>query len=682
MRRPPVIAVLLVVGLALIAGLRQARAGRSPVRCSCGPTVAEWYTSPVRSMIKRAWRTTRCDCRGTVSRAKRPRPGPWRRRAAKVTVVSGLLTGLMLVPALAYGSPFDCKDAPEPDRPGSGLVGSLDPSPLGVGEPNSVYAEVGYAGQVWHTYDLGCAGSVSDPSVTTDTWLGNQTFNLAKFAVGGVNWAHYLLARGGDVLTPLDNVLSAGTKAMYDGVFSTFIGPALLLLAVLMLALAFRGDLARQAQRGAFAVLALMIGSAAYLAPVNWAKAADGLLLDGVTQMQQGFLNALGQGDVDTLPTLLTDNVVYNNWLRGEFGSPTDPTAQQLGRPLLSAQAFSKTDMAEGKTQQADVDAKKQAFADVAGKMGDRYTYFQGKTGSRIGVGVLAVIQAVCIALFQLLSKVLVLVAMLLLRLIVMCLPAIAVLGVLRPDVLPTVAKVAGSALVNTLVVGALAGLHALLVISLFKPGSGIDLWLAMLVTGVTTVVLWAVARPFRRLVSMVALTREQFGGMVPGVSSGPVSRMWGRLRGADGVSASDERQQRWWDDRRADVSRPPDRPTNRPETSYAHATVVPEQRYAGGWRPSDRTGAAGTQAVGPGGRRALGPAGEGSGAVGGGHRPRGGEPSEVDDRVIYRRPDARPDEWRRREPVAPELVDGVPVYRIYRPRPTQPSFPYGGPRD
>jgi len=27
--------------------------------------------------------------------------------------------------------------------------------------------------------------------------------------------------------------------------------------------------------------------------------------------------------------------------------------------------------MAEGKTQQADVDAKKQAFADVAGKMGD-----------------------------------------------------------------------------------------------------------------------------------------------------------------------------------------------------------------------------------------------------------------------------------------------------------------------
>jgi hypothetical protein len=393
--------------------------------------------------------------------------------------------------------------------------------------------------------------------------------------------------------------------------------------------------------------------------------------------MQQGFLNALGQGDVDTLPTVLTDQVVYNNWLRGEFGSPTDPKAVELGRPLLAAQAFSKTEMAEGKTQQADVDAKKQAFADVAGKMGDRYPYLQGKSGSRIGVGVLAVIQAVCIALFQLLSKVLVLVAMLMLRLIVMCLPAIAVLGVLRPDILPTVAKVAGSALVNTLVVGALAGLHALLVISLFKPDSGIDLWLALLITGVTTVVLWAVARPFRRLVSMVALTREQFGGVVPGAGTGPMSRMWQRMRGSE----ADDRQQRWWEDRRADASRPPERGAYRPETVQATATVVPEQRYAGGWRPSERGGqldGPGASVIGSGGsRRALGGGGAGLG-VSGGYRPGGAEPGEIDDRVIYRRPDALPDRPRR-QPVHPELVDGVPVYRIYRPRPVQPIYPTGG---
>jgi hypothetical protein len=662
-----VIAVLLVVALALVMGLCPGAGRRRR------GVLARLLVAAVRPGARKS---------APAPRAARPGPhggGRLGGRAARVAVVAGLLAGSMLIGVPAYASPFDCKDAPEPDRPGSGLVGSLDPSPLGVGAPNSVYAEVGYAGLVWHTYDLGCAGAVSDPSVNTDTWLGNQTFNLAKFAVGGVNWAHYLLARGGDVLTPLDQVLTQATKAMYDGVFSTFIGPALLLLALILLALAFRGDLAKQAQRAGFAALALMIGSAAYLAPVNWARVADGLLLDGVTQMQQGFLNALGQGDVDTLPTVLTDQVVYNNWLRGEFGSPTDPKAVELGRALLDAQAFSKTELAEGKTQQADVDAKKQAFADVAGKMGDRYPYLQGKSGSRIGVGVLAVIQAVCIALFQLLSKVLVLVAMLMLRLIVMCLPAIAVLGVLRPDVLPTVAKVAGSALVNTLVVGALAGLHALLVISMFKPGSGIDLWLALLITGVTTVVLWAVARPFRRLVSMVSLTREQFGGVVPGAGTGPMSRMWQRLRGSE----ADDRQQRWWEERRADASRPPERGAYRPETVQATASVVPEQRYAGGWRPSERGGqldGPGAPAIGSvGSRRALGGGGGGLG-VSGGFRPGGAEPGEVDERVIYRRPDALPDRPRR-QPVQPELVDGVPVYRIYRPRPVQPIYPSGGGR-
>lgn len=621
-------------------------------------------------------------------RGRRGRRRAGRCRAAAVLAVLGLVTGLTLIGGTAYAAPFDCKQAPEPDRPGTGLVGSLDPAPLGLGAPDSVYAEVGYAGLVWHTYDLGCGGSVSDPSVSTDTWLGNQTFNLAKFAVGGVNWAHYLLARGGDVLTPLDSVISQATKAMYEGVFSTFIGPAMLLLAVIMLALAFRGDLARQAQRAGFAALALLVGSAAYLAPVNWAKVADGLLLDGVTQMQQGFVGALGQGDVNTLPTVLHDNVVYANWQRGEFGSPTDAKAVELSRDLLRAQSFTKVELAEGKTTQADVDAKKQAFGEVAAKMGDRYPNFQGKTGSRVGVGVLAVIQAVCIALFQLLSKVLVLVAMLLLRLIVMCLPAIAVLAVLKPDVLPTVLKVAGSALVNTLVVGALAGLHALLVISLFKPDARVDLWLALLVTGVTTVVLWAVARPFRRLVAMVSLTREQFGGVVPGAGDGPMSRVWQRVRGTGSNAAADDRQQRWWDERRVGAPGPGGDGfgdgAERPETVSARARAsvlnngVPEQGFAGGWRPPRRPGVAGGvgegHQLGSAQRRALTGGQPPLGAMGtvypfgsaGGYQ-RGNEPAEHDERVIYRRPDAVP-ERTRQQPVQAELVEGVPVYRIYRP--------------
>ena len=144
---------------------------------------------------------------------------PRRRRLVPVLVVAALVGGSALLGQPAYAQPLSCKESPEPDRPGTGLVGSLDPPTYGVGEPGSVYDEVGYAGLVWHNYDLGCAGTaVFNPATTTDTWLGNQTLNVAKFVVGGVNWSHYLIADGGKLLSPLDELITNGTRAMYDAV--------------------------------------------------------------------------------------------------------------------------------------------------------------------------------------------------------------------------------------------------------------------------------------------------------------------------------------------------------------------------------------------------------------------------------------------------------------------------------
>jgi len=54
--------------------------------------------------------------------------------------------------------------------------------------------------------------------------------------------------------------------------------------------------------------------------------------------------------------------------------------------------------------------------------------------------------------------------------------------------------------------------------------------------------------------------------------------------------------------------------------------------------------------------------------------RKRWADPGEIDDRVIYRRPDAVPLRPGGVRPVMPELVDGVPVYRIYRPR-ARPAY-------
>ena len=620
--------VLLIVGAAVLLGLRKARKARR--------------------------------ARGELA--------PPRRRRSALLVVTALVGGMILIGSPAMAQPLDCKQAPEPDRPGTGLVGSLDPPRAGHGEMGSVYREVGYAGLVWHNYDLGCAASgVLNPSVTTDTWLGNQLFNVAKLTVGGVNWSHYLIADGGELFAPLDNVITSATKAMYQTVFTTWVGLGLLGFAIIILLLAMRGDMARQAQRTGIAIFALFLASAAYLAPVDWSKAADNLLLDGVTQMQQGFLSQVGLGDRDTLPTVLVDQVGYRNWLRGTFGSPDVPQAQQLGRDLLRAQTFTIDEVDQRQDNRQLADKKKADYAALADKMGDRYSYFTGASGSRIGAGALAAIEAVCIALFQLLSKVLVLVALLIIRLMVITAPAIAVVALLKPEVIPALLRVGGAAVVNTLVVGALAGLHALLVVSLFRPGSGIDLWLALLVTGVVTVVMWAIARPFRRLVSMVSLTREQFGGIVPGAGDGPASRVWQRMRGT--TPGADDRQSRWWSERSGGLHSPLDRDAVRPEAETVAGPAGPGARS---WRRRPAPGG-GDAARRPGAitdprRGALPAAGSGNTASAGGF-PGRTDPGEVDDRSIYRRPDAVPRRAGQPVPVAPELVDGVQVYKIYRPR-------------
>ncbi|SFS92383.1 hypothetical protein [Saccharopolyspora flava] len=446
------------------------------------------------------------------------------RRRKAYLLVAGLLAVQSLMAVPAWGQSLDCKEAPNPERPGSGMVGALDPAPMGAGNPGSAYDEVGYAGLIWHTYDLGCGPQgVTNPDALVDTWVGNELFNLAKNLVGATNGLHYALLNG-DLMDPLDDVIATGTVALYDSVFAPWFGLVALVLAVVLFRYIWQGDLASIGKRGMWALAGLWFASATYLTPLVYTHALDEIVITGTSAVQAGFLHEVGVDEANALPTLLHDQVVYRNWLRGEFGSPDTPQAQQLGRELLRAQAWTKQEVNAG-ADAGSPEPKKQAFEDVAGKIGSSYGYFQGIDGSRVGAGVLASVQSLAYASFQLLAKATILLAQVLLRVLILAGPLIGLVALVYHQILRLIGRVAGAAVLNVVLVSAMAGLHTLILTWIFDPTRGFSALTQILLAALITIVFLLIAKPVRRLTQMVELSVGTVGRAVPRSPGGIFAR-------------------------------------------------------------------------------------------------------------------------------------------------------------
>lgn len=465
-------------------------------------------------------------------RQKDERCGAQPRRRGAMLVVAGLVGLQALFGAPALGQSFDCKEEPNPERPGAGMVGAIDPAPIGVGESGSAYDEYGYAGMVWHTYDLGCGPQgVTNPNALVDTWLGNELFNIGKNMVGATNGLHYALLSG-NLLAPLDDVITTGTVALYDSVFTPWFGVVALLLAVMLFRYIWQGDLATIGKRSMWALAGLWFASATYLTPLVYTHALDEVVITGTSAVQAGFLREVGVDERDALPTILHNEVVYRNWARGEFGSPDSPQAKQLGPELLAAQAWNKQEVRTG-ADAGSPEPKKQAFQDVAGKMGSSYGYFQGIDGSRVGSGLLAMLQGFAYASFQLLAKAAILLAQVLLRVLILAGPVIGLVALLYHQMLRAIGRIAGAALLNVVLIASMAGIHTLLLTWIFNPTRGFSVLTQMLLATLVTVVFLMVGKPVRRMGQMVELSVGSVGSAMPRVPPSVFSRSRGR-RGND----------------------------------------------------------------------------------------------------------------------------------------------------
>jgi hypothetical protein len=606
------------------------------------------------------------------------------RRVGALLTLLGLMLAIALVgSSTALGSTAlaqvpgvdDCKQAPNPERPGSGMVGAIDPTPLQAGTPNSVYAEVGYAGLVWHTYDLGCGPSgLRNPNAVIDTWTGNLLFDIGKVIVGATNGLHYALGDGG-LLAPLNDLIVSGTVALYDSVYAPWFGLIAVLLAIVLFRSIWRGDLATVSKRAAWALAGIWLAAATYLTPLLYTQVLDGVLVDGSNQVRTGFLHEVGIAQRDALPTLLHEQIIYRNWLRGEFGSPDGPQAAQLGRDLVRAQAYTKREIAAGADDPKSgvADRKKQEYKSIADRTGSAYGYFQGIDGNRIGVGFLAALQAVMFGLFQLLAQAALLLAQVMLRVVILLGPIIGLIAILHHDLLRGVGRAVGAAVLNIVVLSALAALHTLVMVWVFDPARNISVLAQMLLAGMITLVMLLVARPVRRMWQMTELAVGAVGGALPAAPPGVLARLRRHRPGVD-ASASE----RFWEEARGAEAEGGTTAASamsggviRPEAGVSVALPVERgDRLAGVsarvplFGPGDSSGQEHGRGVlgGPGtgvshpDRLAALPAGFSLAS-----RPRSGEePVYVPSAVSDSRPTPRPAEL--------EEVAGRPVWVVYRP--------------
>ena len=223
------------------------------------------------------------------------------------------------------------------------------------------------------------------------------------------------------------------------------------------------------------------------------------------------------------LPTELHTRVVYENWLRGEFGTPDDPKARAV-RPAAARtrRRGPATTWSPATTRTTRPRPRRRAEYDkIYNDLGAAQGYFAGTEGSRTGAGFLGFFQSIVYSLFQFLAKLAVLLAQLLLRIFTLAAPVIGLVALVHHDILRKVGRAVGAVVLNVLILAMLAGIHFKFLQLIFGPDVQLSMLTQMLLAGIVTLVFLLVGRPMKRMWQMVELSVGAVGASVPSGGGG-----------------------------------------------------------------------------------------------------------------------------------------------------------------
>ena len=551
--------------------------------------------------------------RGRTAERRRGRNGRIRRHAARALVVLAVLVGGMAVAAPAWAitfpNPFgSCKSQPVPEVPGTGMAGFIEPKPsplppaapaFGAHPASTEFAQYGYAGLHWAMYDMGCvANPVTWWGPMVDSAIGNWLLGGAKTIVAVDNTLHSWASDPAWMAT-LAPLVGGANSALYKALFVVWVGAALMTVGISVGLRAHRSDMAGTVTLATWALFVLTLVSGIVAAP-GWAgQQASALMGSTLNALDAGFAGPGAPANAGQAHASLTVSaVLYPTWLRGEFGDPTSPAAQQYGAALFQAQALTWSQAAAPPQQLPAITKAQQAkWAGAATAVQKNYPQvypdIQGSGSSRIGAGIVGLLTAMAVCAYDLIASLVIILALLGVDAGVIMLPALAVVGLhhrMRHLITRAGSRVFGM-LLNAVLWAAGAGVDNLVARYLLTHPV-VTPALALLILIVLPFALWMMTRVLRgrpaipRIVTRAAMLGLGYFVMRGGVRAGT------RRGIADAAGANADPDPWTWDANPVDPLPPPLPP---PNTGGGGGPLPPPNTGGGGGPlPPPNTGGGG----------------------------------------------------------------------------------------
>jgi hypothetical protein len=430
---------------------------------------------------------------------------------------------------------IECRRAPTPDAPDSGLAGWFAERPESSKQPGpkGLYSDYGYAGYSYTTYDVdtGCATAVLHPDYRFTNMVANGEFMFANSVIGASNALRERAWDPGTMWSWADPLVDQATKAIYQKVFSVFGIVTLCVVGLYLLWRSRQSDMSNAMTTAGWALLVMVAVTALAAWPVKSANIADGALVTTLGVVH----DAVGPRAKDVPPGQCDDptpeackdqrppavrasdtaaeTMLYRNWLRGMLGSADSETAKKYGQALYDAKAFSWEEIEKIKanpaTRDATVKAKQKQWAKVAEQIKNEdkeaYEYLKGvRDMDRVGAGFIAMLAAVLFAMFDLTASLLVLLGFLIFRWAVIAAPILGTVGLMRPASagLRRLGNAVVAAIFNIAIFGTGAAVY-LLAVDLVMSTPTLPGWLQVVLVWLCGVVGWLLLRPYRRITQL-----------------------------------------------------------------------------------------------------------------------------------------------------------------------------------